>query len=234
MSKAHSVLADSRVPERLSVPEVPMKTPLGLLPARHRHQTPIPEACRARGRFSAYQDPLWVFSLHDPLHHPDMESKPLCLQLRQERWSTQGHIASCWQCQTLIHGCLSSSLSPEPHPATSDPQRRGQDRHWDVLLEAERRLPHLGLDSSIPGREGRPGGLLGSRRPCPGGRHGGDVTAIGGAHSGGLETVLDRGSVEAWGGAGRPRQSRRWWEACPRQVGHQVQGARLGWGGSTR
>lgn len=115
--------------------------------------------------------------------------------------------------------------------------RRGLDRQWDPmgrwLFEAEGRLPHLSLNPRVPGREGGPGGLLGSRRPCPGGRHRGDVTAIGGAHGSGLEAVLAWRGVEAGRGAGGPGQGRRWREPGLGQVGHQVQGARLGRGGGS-
>lgn len=56
-----------------------------------------------------------------PPCHPDMASKAVCLQLREGRWSTHSHIAIWGQRQTFNHGCPSSSLSPEPYPATSSP-----------------------------------------------------------------------------------------------------------------
>lgn len=110
-----------------TVPEVPVRTPLGLLQARHCHQTPIPEACKARERLSAHWDPLRVFFLRDTPHRPDMASKPLCLQLREGRWSTYSHIAIWCQCQTLNRRRPSFSLSPELDPATSSlwPSERG-------------------------------------------------------------------------------------------------------------
>lgn len=93
MSKAHPARGRRTGVRRLSVPEVPMRTPLGLLQAGHCHQTPISEARKARERLSAHQDPLRVLILRDPPHYPDVASKLLCLQLGEGRWSTHSHIA---------------------------------------------------------------------------------------------------------------------------------------------